>query len=126
MSMLKQDQQDFIQVLIIFSLVDESFLWNRAIQTVLFNVKLSSPEHNHKHTVKSMVEELRVVPTLASAMSLELSGRPPGWQNVPTHRTCCNCETYGWTFDKQEVQQCQRCKGVTYCSKVSTTNLYDH
>ena len=70
-----------------------------------------------------MVEELRVVP---SAMSLELSRRPPGWQNVPIHRTCCNCETYGWTFDKQDVQQCQRCKGVTYCSKVLTMDLHDH
>ena len=70
-----------------------------------------------------MVEELRVVP---SAMSLELSCRPPGWQNVPIHRTCCNCETYGWTFDKQDVQQCQRCKGVTYCSKVLTMDLHDH
>ena len=35
--------------------------------------------------------------------------------------TCCNCETYGWTFESSDVQQCQRCKGVLYCSKVVTS-----
>ena len=32
---------------------------------------------------------------------------------------CYNCESYGWMqADTSVIQQCQRCKGVTYCSKV--------
>ena len=41
-------------------------------------------------------------------------------------RGCCNCETYGWSFEKKDVQQCQRCKGVTYCSKVTTCTAPDY